>query len=660
MLPKEISFRFEYEQGKTWLHESLKAPFDFAILKTNEELDRERSLILQNSKPYFTIREKDARKKKEDFAIQILARKQSGIKGFEDSAAVAEQLKIGNDILDTLYRKGIIFLNSDFEKKPKDFTIVVVRNNIAEEAELNSFFTVKTAYAFALDRFSASPRLNKSVTGALISAAITPNLYHDEAMTKQLYMDQLENISPTRGMVRKDERVISQGELVDNQKYQILESLRNAYELKIGTHRNNLTIMTGQIILVTMAMLVLMFFLILFRQPEFQNNRKILLLMLLITSMVGLYSWASHANFFNLYLIPFCIIPMIVKAFFDTRIALFVHLVVILIVGFAAPNGFEFAFIQIVAGMVAIFSIVSLRKRSQLFVSAGLITLAYGFAYTGISLLHAENFYSVKWVSLWWFAGSGILTLIAYPIIYIFEKLFGIISDVSLLELADTNSPLLRQLALKAPGTFQHSMQVANLAESAIVQIRGNALLVRAGALYHDIGKMNIPRYFVENVITGANPHDDLPFEESAKIIISHVGQGVEIARKHQLPEPVIDFIRTHHGTTMVQYFYQSWLKNFPDQIPEEKSFRYPGPVPFSKETAVLMMADSVEAASRSLKHYDAETIEELVDHIIDKMIEQDQFLNSDITFRDIVRIKRIFRKMLQSVYHSRVEYPQI
>ncbi|MFN9595460.1 MAG: HD family phosphohydrolase, partial [Bacteroidota bacterium] len=302
--------------------------------------------------------------------------------------------------------------------------------------------------------------------------------------------------------------------------------------------------------------------------------------------------------------------------------------------------------------------VTNLRRRAQLFISVGLILLAYVVSYSALSVIYEGGRDAIQLTDIYWLVGNVLLTLFAYPLIFIFEKIFGITSDVTLMELSDSNSPLLRELSIKAPGTFQHSMQVANLAEAAVFKIGGNALLVRTGALYHDIGKMDTPMYFIENQNSNLNPHDELSFDESAAIIIDHVIKGIEIARKNKLPDIVVDFIRTHHGTTMVQYFYQSFLKNYPEEIVNEDDFRYPGPLPFSRETAVLMMADSVEAASRSLSAPTSEAINALVDQVIESQIEAEQFVNCDITFRDITSIKKIFKKMLMSIYHVRVEYP--
>jgi cyclic-di-AMP phosphodiesterase PgpH len=404
---------------------------------------------------------------------------------------------------------------------------------------------------------------------------------------------------------------------------------------------------------------VLIAFLAFFRNEIFLDNAKIIFILMLIVLQVLMARFSTGTATFNIYLLPFCVLPIITRAFYDTRIALFVHLVTVLIISFMAPNRFEFAFIQLLGGMVAIFSIVNMRNRSQIFISSAIIFITYSVAFIGITIIQEGGRDVIRLDDFAWFGISALLTLFSYPLIFVFEKIFGFTSDVSLLELSDTNGKLLRELALRAPGTFQHSLQVANLAEEAIYTIGGNALLVRTGALYHDIGKMEMPMYFIENQANGMNPHDEMSFDESAAMIISHVIKGIEIAKKNNLPEPIIDFIRTHHGTTITAFFYRSFQNAFPEETIDESKFHYPGPIPFSKETAVLMMADSVEAASRSLKKYDAESIDSLVEKIINSQIEQNQFMNADITFKDINTLKKIFKKKLMNMYHVRVEYPR-
>jgi cyclic-di-AMP phosphodiesterase PgpH len=657
MLPMEAKFKYEFQKGKPWLHETLIAPFDFAINKTKEEVAKEKAALLMSLHPYYRMDGKIAEKKLNEFAASFdlkwnLLKNSSGPPGEKQ-----KQRKIGSDILRTIYNKGIVLLGDESEGKPSDYVIMVIKNNVSEEAELGNFYTVQSAFEYMESALKKNQKAERDFLLPLLENTISHNIFYDDSSTSRVYKEQFDNISLTHGMVQTGERIILRGDVVDNQKFQILESMKTEYENKLGSISSNYSIRAGYFLLVIISLTVLLVFLALFRKDIFADNLRVTLLLLLIVMMVFIYTWTLKSGFFNLYLVPFCIIPIIIRAFYDTRLALFTHIVIILIVGFMAPNGFEFVFLQIIAGMVAIFSIVSMRNRSQLFMSVGFILMAYFASYTCISIIHEGNISTIDWDNLRWFAGNALLTLFAYPLIYIFEKIFGFISDVSLMEMSDLNSPLLKELAFKAPGTFQHSMQVANLAEAAIYEIGGNTLLIRAGALYHDIGKMDIPVYYIENQSSAINPHDELSFEESARIIIGHVIKGVEKAKKQKLPEQIVDFIRTHHGTTMVQYFYQSFLKNYPDKLVNENTFRYPGPIPFSKETAVLMMADSVEASSRSLKKIDEEAIDKLVENIIDNQIRQNQFANSDITFKDIKTIKKIFKKMLMSVYHVRVDY---
>ncbi|MCB0821009.1 MAG: HDIG domain-containing protein, partial [Bacteroidetes bacterium] len=440
---------------------------------------------------------------------------------------------------------------------------------------------------------------------------LEPNVIFNQQLTNSAVNKAIENISDSRGMVSRGEPVISKGETVTPEKYQMLESLRQEYESRMGSFRiNSIWVIAGQFVIITTLLAMLLLFLILLRKDIFEDSIQLSFLFSLIVVEVILASIMVKLSPVSIYLFPFCVMPIIIRAFFDTRLALFSHMLSMLIIGFLVPNPYEFFVIQMVGGIACIFSIVSMRKRSQLFITITLLTGAYIVTFSGITLMIEGRLSSINWVDLAWLAGSASLTLFSYPLIYFIEKLFGFTSDVSLLELSDTNNPLLKELAFRAPGTFQHSLQVANLAEAAIYRIGGNTLLTRTGALYHDIGKMELARYFIENQLTGVNPHDELGFDESARIIISHVKHGINKARKNGLPEKVIDFIRTHHGTSRVQYFYKSFLRNFPDAEVDENAFRYPGPIPFSRETAVVMMADAVEATSRSMKEVNSESID--------------------------------------------------
>ncbi len=666
-LPKETQFNYSYQKGKPWAYENLMAPFDFAINKTEEELNTERAEVMQNAHPFYKFNKNLSEEKKYSFnneLTEVWEKKYGyGTRSKKETDQLEKlknlQFEIGSRILQMTYDQGIILINEQSPLNNPDGMITLVKDNIAEEKNLKSFFTIQSAFQYISDELDKISQADKTLLSPLLENALSHNIIYDDQATRQWTKQLIDKISLNLGLVQKDEVVILKGEVVDDQKYQKLESLKSEMKNQEFTGSSRWMMFLGHFILVSLAMSMLMIFLYLFRREVYDDNSRIVLLMLLMLLITYMFLWARKINLFDMYLVPVCILPIIVRAFYDTRTALFTHIVTLLIIGFEAPSGFEFMFIQTIAGMVAIFSIVSMSRRVQFFISVLMIFLSYAISFIGVTILHEANFRTIDWMNLKWFLGNSVITLFAFPLIFIFEKAFGFLSDVSLMELADSNSKVLRELSLKAPGTFQHSLQVSNLAEAAIFKIGGNPLLVRAGAMYHDIGKMDMAVYFIENQNSRINPHDDLSFEESARIIKSHVIRGVEKAKKHNIPDQIIDFIRTHHGTSLLQYFYHSYLKNFPEKVPDEDIFRYPGPLPFSKETAVLMMADSVEAASRSLKHADPESINNLVDSIIEHQIEQNQFVNSPITLKDISEIKKIFKKMLGSMYHARIEYPE-
>jgi putative nucleotidyltransferase with HDIG domain len=658
IFPKQGKFKYEFQnlKGKPWYHEDLIAPFDFAIKKSDAELNAEKSELIKNAKPYLKFNSDLAISKKSSFESELNSTWNKKKSSYSKERTIA----FGKALIDSIYSKGILAPSDALDHKPSDYSVYVLHNNIAEEHDLSDFFTIKSAYEYIQQKLADAPKnIDKEGASPLLENSIAHNMFYDKETTDKVLKQSIADIAPSRDKILKDQSIISKGEIIDDQKFQILESLKYVYEEQSSGTSNYLLILLGQLVIVIICLSVLVAFLGFFRRDIYSDNAKITFILILILLQVTMARMSINSSTFVIYFLPFCILPIIIRAFFDTRVALFVHLVTVLIISFMAPNRFEFAFIQLLGGMVAIFSIVNMRNRSQIFISSALIFLTYSIAYIGINISQEGGSDVIKTSSFAWFGVSALLTLFSYPLIFIFEKIFGFTSDVSLLELSDTNGKLLRELASRAPGTFQHSLQVANLAEEAIYTIGGNSLLVRTGALYHDIGKMEMPMFFIENQASGMNPHEDLSFDESAGIIISHVIKGIEIAKKNNLPEQVIDFIRTHHGTTMTAYFYRSYQKAFPEETIDESKFHYPGPIPFSKETAVLMMADSVEAASRSIKKYDAESIDNLVETIINYQIEQNQFVNADITFKDINTLKKIFKKKLMNVYHVRVEYPR-
>jgi putative nucleotidyltransferase with HDIG domain len=486
---------------------------------------------------------------------------------------------------------------------------------------------------------------------------IHPNVSLDPELSARELQAELSRISYTRGNIDEGKLIIAKGEVVESENLKILNSLKAEYESALWTESNYYFILFGYTVLVALVLMMLFLFLKKYRPDIYYNNVKVTFIFFNILLMVFVTTLVVKYNETYVFVVPLCILPLILKTFFDARMGLFVHVLTVLILGFVVPNSFEYIFLQIIAGIVTILTVSELYKRANLFISVGQITLIYIIGYFAFHIIHEGNLDNVHWFTFGFFLLNGMITLFAQPLIYIYEKMFGMVSDVSLLELSDTNSKLLKELSNKAPGTFHHSLQVANLAEAAANEIGANAMLVRVGALYHDIGKMNHPTYFTENQITNINPHNELPPKESADIIINHVIEGIEIARRNKLPDRVIDFIRTHHGTTLVYYFYMK-AKEKNAEI-SEKPFKYPGPIPFSKETAILMMADSVEAASKSLKNPTYSIINDFVDKIVSGQMQANQFLNANITFKEIETVKKVLKQKLTNIYHLRVEYPE-
>jgi len=657
-LPKQPRFRYEFEKGKVWMHEDLVAPYNFAILKTQAELEKDRENVLKSVYPIYDHHTEVDDQQLAQFESELPEKWQAArLDTLEEK--LSTYTKLGEQILTEIYSRGVIALANKFQQGDQPhYNFTLLTDNVAQQRNTSTVFTRETALEYAKKTIAGRQSIKqKSWLIDALSSYITVNYVFNEQLTAKLEQDALSSISLTRGMVQRGELIVANGMMVNNEIYQKIESLRKAYEEEARIGGNRALVMLGQFLIVGLVVALLFVFIYLFRKDIFYNNRLIFLILIVITGMLLVLSWAINVNLPNLYYIPYCIVPVIIRILFDTRLALNIHLLMVLLAAFFVPNSFEFVFLQFSTGMVAIYSIKTLVKREQFLISSAIILATYLVAYLGMGLMRDGSFSNLYWSNVLPFVFSVLLTLLAYPLIYAFERVFGIISDVTLMELTNSNSKLLRELSYKAPGTFQHSMQVANLAEAAIYKIGGNTLLVRAGALYHDIGKMSNPQYFIENQTKGYNPHDGLSFEQSAQIIISHVVKGVELAKKHQLPEVIIDFIRTHHGTTRVDYFYQSYIKSFPEKFVDEEMFHYPGPIPFSRETAVLMMADSVEAASRSLKEPNAQSINDLVDKIIESKLNQKQLINSNITLKDITQVSEIFKDMLKSIYHVRIDY---
>ncbi|MFK5974642.1 MAG: HDIG domain-containing protein [Flavobacteriaceae bacterium] len=650
--PKGGKFKYEFQKGKPWQYENLYAPFDFSIKKSGAEISREQQAVKDSQLHYYRYDNEIVASIYTDFADKFLLSFDQN--KFNDNQRTTLE-KAGRDILDEIYRNGI--LKSTAQNRTQK-PIYLVKRNEAEQINPDELYRLQDVHGL-VENMLKEKRLSSfgSSYQNLFFDLIKPNVFYDQSISQKAINEELSKISNTRGTVDEGKLIVVRGEVVETENLKVLNSLKEEYESELWTANNYYFILFGYTVLVALVLVMLFLFLKKYRRYIFDNNTRVtfivfnILLMVFVTTIVVKYDETY------VFVVPLCILPLILKTFFDARLGLFVHVLTVLILGFVVPNSFEYIFLQIIAGIITVLTVSELYKRANLFISVGQITLIYVLGYLAFHIIHEGNLNNIAWFTLGLFLLNGMITLFVQPLIYIYEKAFGLVSDVSLLELSDTNSKLLKELSNKAPGTFHHSLQVANLAEAAANEIGANAMLVRVGALYHDIGKMGNPTYFTENQITNVNPHDELLPKDSAKIIIDHVIEGIEIARKNNLPDRVIDFIRTHHGTTLVFYFYKK-QQELETEV-NEKDFKYPGPIPFSKETAILMMADSVEAASKSLKNPTFIIIDQFVDKIIAGQMSANQFLNADITFKEIETIKKIFKQKLTNIYHLRIEYPE-
>lgn len=680
LFPGEGKFRYEFQKGQPWLHEDLIAPFNFAVLKMEEELALEQEEVKANFTPYFVMKKEVGEKQLDNFKTSfennwnLWKTKHDSLQslGLAMDTIIYEQDSVQKYFLATLtmlkniYKQGIIEFHDDivYNNQTPD-AIQVIEDNVAKEIGFSSVFTLKSAYTFLiqnLNKYNFNDGTNHNLEflkNLKFSNFIEPTLFYDQETSEKVKKDLTESISLTKGMIQEGERVISRGEMIDTDKFRALESLKKEYLLSLNVTANRSIMFAGRFLLVLFAFISTYVFLFQHRPDFLKSRRKSFFILLLMVVSIVIAKFVYKINILNIYIVPFAILPILIKTFFDSRLALYIHLITIILAAFFAPNSFEFVFIHLMAGVVAMLSLRKIQKRGQFFSATALTMLSYFILFFAVSINQEGDIIHIEWINFAWFAGNGILLFLSFPLVYLFEKTFKFTSDMTLMELSDTNQDLLRKLAEKAPGTFQHSLQVANLSEAVVRKIGGNTLLMRTGALYHDIGKLSKPEYFTENQISGMNPHDKLDYLESAEIIIGHVTIGLEMAKKAKLPSPIIDFIQTHHGTTKVQYFYRLYKKENEDAEEQIEKFTYPGPKPFSKETAVLMMADSIEAASRSLKEYSYETIEKLVEGIINYQINEGQFDNANITFKDITDAKSILKSKLQNIYHARIAYPK-
>ncbi len=678
---KERQFRYEYQKGAPWQHEDLFASYGFSIYKLPEELKYEIDSINNNLLLYFSYSEnyenivieqieEDFEKQWANFmkddSLRRKIDKTYKYAPYPNKNNYKKYLSVIIKDIKTVYNAGIYDPSEILNYTDvKDFKLVFMNGNFIRTYTRDNVFTLKLAYEFILDDIKTNAEKDNNKDDILnfykkftFEKYINPNLKFDKLKTKEIKELSIENISKTRGFMQAGELIVGKGEIISLDKFRILESYKNSYE-QAGNKGVTRMTQAGNAIVVMLLLIVLLFYLKNNQHEIYDNIRSLLLIFILIIIFVGLTAIIAKFSLFNIYIFPVALLPLILKTFFDDKSALFILLVAILLLGFIVPNGFEFVVIQFIAGFASIFGHSQLTKRSQLYYSAFSVFVAMSLIYTGIAIIHEGSILEIDYVQYLYFGLNGLLLLSAYPLIYAFERLFGFISDITLLELSSTNNTLLQKISTTAPGTFQHSLQVSHLAEAAAKKIGANSLLVRVGALYHDIGKTSTPAFFIENQVTGYNPHDQISFDQSAQIIINHVTNGIAMATKNKLPQQLIDFIRTHHGTTTVQYFYKNYIKKFPDKKDEVEKFTYPGPKPFSKETAILMMSDAIEAASRSLKEINVDIMKHLVENIIDNQMQNKQFDDANITLKEITTLKELYTELLLNIYHARIEYPK-
>ena len=655
LFPKGGHFGLDIQKGKIWQLDNLFAPFDFAIQKSSEEIEKEKEAIDKQKQLYFKYNKGVFGRVKSNY-LQTAATK------IPDSVfekySKRRVIRFGELLLNKIYKDG--FLENDDTRIASPKQLINIRDGNEVNQVVFDKLVNQVEVKSIIDNYfdNSSYKTLKSQFRVLLTDVLEPNVYFDKDFTQKVYEKELNEISYTKGLVAEGARIISKGDVVEGKKYEILNSLKNEYRSQLWSESNYNWIVFGYIILIALALLMLLLFIKQYRPEVFENNTKVTFIFFNVLLMVLLVTLVVRYRVDYLYVVPLIILPITLKAFFDARLGLFTHVLTVLLLGFIVPNSFEFIFLQIIAGIVTILTVSELYKRANLFISISKITFVYMLAYFAFSIIQEGNTDKLNFEYFGLVALNGVLSFLSLLLILIYEKTFGLISDVSLLELSNTNSKLLRELAEKAPGTFQHSMQVANLAEACANEIGANAMLVRTGALYHDIGKLANPMYFTENQTTTVNPHDELTPKDSASLIINHVIQGIELAKKNGLPDRIIDFIRTHHGTSQVYYFYMKQKELTPDFV-DIKNFSYPGPIPFSKETAILMMSDAAEAASKSMKEPTAQLIDDLIEKIVSGQMKNDQFMNADITFKEIETIKKVLKKKLNNIYHLRIEYPE-
>ena len=651
-MPRVVKFQYEFQLFKPWQHESLYAPFDFPVYKDAEMLKVENEEVLKSVKPIFQF--DDIATQESRNQLEAAFDNQTSMTGA--SAELNKSTLL--ELFDQIENRGIVAYDKALDDLSPDSPVRLVRNKTATTVTYGSLFTLTTARE-AVEQWESEshPGVNKKLISSLLYNALRQNVEYDDVMTRNERDKALSKVSLTYGMVQKDELIISEGEIVDDHAFAVLSSLQREYATGSFSRNESIWLEVSQFFLVALLLIMILLYLrALHHNDVYLELNKINLILLLMVIMIIPSYWIMKLHPSFIMLMPVVMLTMIMVTFFSAGLAFTIQVVTVLLISMAVPNPFQYIFMHLVASMVVIFILSKHKMRRHYFYSSLLLFVVYFLVYVAFTLLSSTT---IDWSVVGMLGLNTLFTMLSLPLIFLFEKMFRLTTSLTLMELNNTNTPLLRRLATTAPGTFQHSIQVANLCDEVLYEIGGDSLLARTGALYHDVGKIQNPMYFTENQHGGYNSHNDISNVESAQIIISHVLDGIELAKKERLPEQVIDFIRTHHGTRRTEYFYIMEKRQHPDEEVDPADFTYHGPIPFSRETAVLMICDSVEAASRSIKEPDENNISNLVDNIIQKQMDDGQFLNVDLTMRDFTTIKKVLKKKLMSIYHVRIAYPE-
>ncbi|MEG0948488.1 MAG: HDIG domain-containing protein [Bacteroidales bacterium] len=650
-LPREGKFRYHFQEGRPWKYGLLTASFDFPIYKTDAQIQFERDSIMQRYHPYYkmdkSISEKQIGKLADDYRDKLR------------KSLSAQDYRYLTNSLQILYKEGLLTPNEQSElERNQTKSVRILDQNVSKLKQINTLKTVREAYESILSN-APSEESRRSLRNSNINLYLQENLTLDTLTSQKVKNELLQTISASSGLVQAGERIVDRGEIITPQTYNILRSLEMVNQKRAGTAGQQSLTLIGQILITLLLLGSLLVFQYLYRPAMFHKLRDVEVVLLLVTSMIMLSSFLGHFRLSSIYLVPFALVPIVIRTFLDSRVAFFAHIVTITISSFLAPFAFEFFLLQVSVGITTIFSLKELTQRSQLLKVAIFVFLTYSVVYVGYTLIMEGDWDKINPTMFVYFVINATLLLFAYLLIFILEKALGFTSNVTLVELSNINAPLLRRLSEECPGTFQHSLQISNLCAQAARRIGANVQLIRTGALYHDIGKLQNPSFFTENQ-HDINPHNQLTIEQSIGIIKQHVSDGLKLAQKEKLPEEITAFIATHHGAGTLKYFYNKWHNEHPDEQINENIFHYPGPNPSTKEQALLMMADSIEAASRSLKDYSDDSFTKLVNKLIDTQISEGMFNNTPLTFRDVQIIKEVFIERLKTMYHARISYPEL